>query len=87
MSESIQSIEFEPVGSKDKLLARDQKIDSAATLGEHFAIGVISKTKEELTSVVENLGEDAGETFLNCILEAQDSLEMRWPAPQSGTSL
>jgi hypothetical protein len=80
MSESAQSINFEPVGPKDKLLTaliRDQKSDSAANMGEHFAIGVISQTKEELTSMVQTLPDEAGETFVNRLIEAQESLEMR----------
>ena len=73
-------LNFEPVGPKDKLLTaliRDQKSDSAANMGEHFAIGVISQTKEELTSMVQNLPDEAGENFVNCLIEAQESLEMR----------
>jgi hypothetical protein len=73
-------LNFEPVGPKDKLLTaliRDQKSDSAANKGEHFAIGVISQTKEELTSMAQNLPDEAGEAFINCLIEAQESLEMR----------
>ena len=80
MSESAQSTNFEPVGPKDKLLTaltRDQKSDSPANIGEHFAISVISQTKEELTSMAQNLPDEAGESFVNCLIEAQESLEMR----------
>jgi hypothetical protein len=73
-------LNFEPVGPKDKLLTaltRDQKSDSAANIGEHFAISVISQTKEELTSMAQNLPGEVGETFVNCLIEAQESLEMR----------
>ncbi len=73
-------LNFEPVGPKDKLLTaltRDQKSDSAANKGERFALDVISQTKEELTSMAQNLPDEAGETFVNCLIEAQESLEMR----------
>lgn len=87
MSEFLAGLTFEPAAPAQVLLAKLRKAQAPnglTSMGEKFAMVVLSKTQAELRQMVDKLerdskvdGDDAGNHMVDAILAASESLKIR----------
>ena len=71
---------FAPTASFKEIISainECQRSGSAAAAGERFSAAILEKTEEELTKMADELDKEGGDTLVECLVAAENSLKQR----------
>ncbi len=71
---------FKPPATFEEIVGKiseHQNVRSAASIGERLSAAILEKTEDELVKFADELDNDAGNTLINGLVAAEDSLKHR----------